>query len=78
MPDTPWSNLEEMIASGKVQGEWPAARDDWGAALPATHAAYHSMRAPMSKPTLFRRLVFGGLEPPPHPAGSLSALSDYV
>eukprot|EP01043_Picozoa_sp_COSAG02_P001689 COSAG02_NODE_36_length_48934_cov_144.851029_14_plen_968_part_00 len=30
MGGEPWPDLEQQIASGRVKGSWPAARDDWG------------------------------------------------
>ena len=56
MPDTSQEvmpDLEALIKEGKVQGEWPAARDDWGAyrskletvllvAVPSEEASTHA------------------------------------
>jgi hypothetical protein len=30
MSGDPWPDLEEQIKAGQVDGEWPAARDNWG------------------------------------------------
>ena len=30
MGGEPWPDLEQQIASGRVKGSWPAARDEWG------------------------------------------------